>query len=162
MIKLQKVDSGNVWELLRLEVADTQRSFVATNTQSIVEAYCAVSSGGIALPFGIYEENTPVGFLMIGYDCADWEDAPEIAAGNYCIWRLMIDQRYQRRGYGKKALELALDCIASLPCGPSDTVWLSYEPENVAAKALYHSFGFQETGAFDGDEAIAQRPIFMS
>ena len=33
--------------------------------------------------------------------------------------------------------------------------WLSYEPENERAKALYAAFGFRETGEFDGDEAIA-------
>ena len=31
----------------------------------------------------------------------------------------------------------------------------SHEPENSAAKALYASFGFQETGETDGDEVIA-------
>ena len=30
-----------------------------------------------------------------------WTDAPEIAKGNYNLWRLMIDKAYQNRGYGK-------------------------------------------------------------
>jgi ribosomal protein S18 acetylase RimI-like enzyme len=45
--------------------------------------------------------------------------------------------------------------IADKPCGPAACCWLSYEPENETAKALYASFGFQETGEWDGDEKIA-------
>ena len=36
---------------------------------------------------------------------------------NYTIWRLMIDKRYQKRGYGKEVLNLALDFIKNWPCG---------------------------------------------
>ena len=95
MIRLCKVDSKNVWELLRLEVDEAQKDFVASNTESIVEAYTAIAAGGTALPFGIYDGETPVGFLMIGYGEIPGEDGPSIAAGNYSLWRLMIDRRYQ-------------------------------------------------------------------
>ena len=44
------------------------------------------------------------------------------------------------RGYGKAAMTLILDYIRSEPCGPADICWLSYEPENQRAKALYASF----------------------
>jgi diamine N-acetyltransferase len=42
-----------------------------------------------------------------------------------------------------------------LLCGEAEYCWLSYEPENKVAKALYESFGFTETGDKDGDELIA-------
>ena len=93
---------------------------------------------------------------MIGFDKDDyWEDAPSIASGNYNLWRLMIDRKFQNKGYGKKALGLALDFINSLPCGKADYCWLSYEPENYIARHLYHSFGFVETGDMDGEELNA-------
>lgn len=77
------------------------------------------------------DEDTPVGFLMIGFDVDDyWDDAPEIARGNYNLWRLMIDKAYQGKGYGKEAVKLALDFINTLPCGKAEYCWLSYEPEN--------------------------------
>ena len=63
MISIQKVNIRNVWELLALEVDETQKCFVATNTESIVEAYTTLAAGGVALPFGIYEDKTPVGFF---------------------------------------------------------------------------------------------------
>lgn len=155
MITLKPVTVKNVWQLLALEVAENQRSFVATNTESIVEAYTAIAGGGTALPFGIYADETPVGFLMIGYGDDDWEDAPAIAKDNYSIWRLMIDRSHQGRGYGKAALALALDYIRTFPCGKAECCYLSYEPENTAAAALYHSFGFRENGETDGEEIVA-------
>ena len=66
-----------------------------------------------------------------------------------------IIERYQGKGYGRAAMKQIMDYIASEPCGPAEYCWLSYEPENATAKSLYASFGFKETGEWDGDEAIA-------
>ena len=93
---------------------------------------------------------------MIGFDVDDyWDDAPEIARGNYNLWRLMIDKTYQGKGYGKEAVKLALEYINTFPCGAADYCWLSYGPENDVARNLYSSFGFIETGEMDGEEVIA-------
>ncbi len=156
MVHLEKISGKNVWDILNLQIKDEQRGFVATNTKSIVEAYLALASGGHAYPFGIYDGDTPVGFLMIGYGTdEDWENPPAIAKDSYNLWRLMIDREYQGRGYGRAAMALALDFIRSRPCGDAKCCWLSYEPENVAAKNLYRSFGFVETGDMDEGEVIA-------
>ncbi len=156
MVHLERVNGRNVWEIVNLKVCESQRSFVASNDVSIIEAYTAIAANGYAFPFGIYEEEKPVGFLMVGYDVdEDWEDAPAIARGNYNLWRLMIDQRYQRQGYGREALRLALEFIRTFPCGRAPSCWLSYEEENEVAQRLYRSFGFVETGEKDGEELIA-------
>ena len=156
MLRLEKITGKNVWSILKLHVSEDQESFVAPNDNSIIEAYTAITGNGYAFPFGIYEGETPVGFLMIGFDADDcWEDAPSIARGNYNLWRLMIDKNYQNKGYGKEAVRLALEFIKTFPCGKADFCWLSYEPENEIASRLYHSFGFAETGEMDGDEIIA-------
>ena len=154
-MELRRVDSTNLWEIVGLKVAAEQEHFVASNTTSILEAYAAIASGGVAMPFGLYEDGQAVGFVMIGFGCADWPDAPAIAHGTYNIWRLMIDERFQGRGLGRKAMEEALAFIRTFPCGKADRVWLSYEPDNEKARRLYQSFGFAETGEFDGDERIA-------
>lgn len=156
MLHLEKVTGRNVWDVLKLKVSEAQRDFVADNKISIIEAYTAITANGYAFPFVIYDDNTPVGFLMIGFDADDyWDDAPEIAKGNYNLWRLMIDQTYQKMGFGKEAVRLALDFIRTFPCGEASCCWLSYEPENRVARKLYQSFGFIETGDKDGDELIA-------
>lgn len=155
MIHLQKVDSKNIWELTALEVHDSQRNSVATNTESILEAYCAISAGSTAMPYGIYDGDQPVGFLMIGFGCDDWENPPRVAEGNYSLWRFMIDKHYQGRGYGRAAMAAALELIRSFPCGRAEYCFLSYEPENTVAQKLYHSFGFTENGEMDGEEIVA-------
>ena len=160
MIRLEKISGRNFRDILELHVNDSQESFVAPNDISLAEAYIALANHGHAFPFGIYDDGTPVGFCMVGYGADDdWEDAPAVAAGNYNLWRFMIDRRYQGRGYGRAAMKLVMDFIAGKPCGPAACCWLSYEPENTAAKALYASFGFRETGDRDGNEVIAVRKL---
>ena len=156
MIKLEEINGKNIRDILELRVGNAQESFVAPNHVSIIEAYIAISHHGQAFPFGIYDDETPVGFCMIGFGADDdWEDAPAIAKGNYNLWRFMIDERYQGKGFGKAAMKRIMEFIAGEPCGAAEYCWLSYEPENAAAKALYASFGFAETGERDGDEVIA-------
>lgn len=156
MLRLEKVTGKNVWEILRLHVRDDQKSFVASNDISIIEAYTTITGGGYAFPFGIYDDEILVSFLMVGYEPDEyWENPPQIAKNNYSLWRLMIDHQYQHKGYGKKAVKLALDFIRTMPCGKAEYCWLSYEPENICAQKLYHSLGFRETGEMDGEEVVA-------
>lgn len=156
MLRLEKINKKNVWDILKLKVSESQKGFVATNNESIIEAYTTTIANGHVFPFGIYEEKKPVGFLMIGFDIDDdWVDAPKVAKGNYNIWRLMIDKTYQAKGFGKEALKLALDFIKTYPCGKAEYCWLSYEAENEVAKHLYNSFGFEETDEMDAGEIVA-------
>lgn len=156
MLRLEPVNAKNVWSILKLSVSEEQKDFVAPNDMSIIEAYATLAGGGHVFPFGIYDGDTPVGFVMIGYDVDDSYDAPpSVAYGNYSIWRFMIDQQYQHRGYGTEALTLALDFVRSFPCGRAECCYLSYEPENELAKKLYGKFGFAENGERDDDEIVA-------
>ena len=155
-ITLEKITYKNYIKVIwGLGVKREQRNFVATNANSLAEAYVAITNGAVALPFAICKNKKPIGFLMIGYGIEteeDWvnEDPAfvEIARKSYCLWRFMIDKRHQGKGYGRKAMQLALDYIRTLPCGKAESCWLSYEPENESAKKLYASFGFVELPQF--------------
>jgi len=50
----------------------------------------------------------------------------------------------------------ALELIKAFPHGKASVVSLSYEPENVAAKTLYSSIGFVETGNLQYGEMVAK------
>lgn len=143
-MELRAVNGNTLWELVQLRVKPEQEAFVASNTESILEAYAAEKDGGTALPFGLYEQGEPVGFCMLGYDTLD-EDDPAIAKGNYCLWRFMVDETRQGQGLGKRALAMILFHIDTLPRGPASCCWVSYVPENAAAKRLYAAFGFTES-----------------
>lgn len=146
-IKLVKVSTKNFDALIDLKVNESQHEFVADNIYSLAEAYANVSEGRYAQPFGIYDGDEPVGFLMIGYNIVDGEEdlvKYPLVKDNYLIWRFMIDKKHQGKGYGKEAMRLALEFIRTFPCGEAEYCWLSYEPDNTVARDLYRSFGFVE------------------
>ena len=156
MLKLKKINRNNVGKILKLEGFDNQKSFVATNNSSIIEAYIARTENNHVFTFGIYNDDTPIVFLMIGFDVnSDDEGVPKVSKGNYNIWRLMIDKKFQGKGFGKKAMDLAIEFVNTFPCGTAKYCWLSYENDNDVAQQLYKSVGFVETDEKDGEEIVA-------
>lgn len=166
-IRLEKITYDNVGAVLRLRVAKEQRNFVADNEWSLIQAYLTLTEGKPVFPFAICSGKTVVGFIMINYG-SDWtgyehdawlnSDTYRFYEGKnyYYIWRFMIGKRFQHRGYGREAMQLALDFIRTAPCGEAEYCVLSYDPENEIAKKLYSSLGFVELNGpgyyEDGDE----------
>ena len=140
MIHLRKITEENFIDAFNLKLAPKQERFVSHPIRSLAQAYVYREQ---CQPFGIYEDDTMVGYVMVIYDY----DIPE-----YDIWHMMIDESNQRRGYGGAALELVLDYIRSKPFGASNRVALTCNRDNTQAIKLYKSRGFIETGAADGDE----------
>ena len=154
MVHLEELNKYNVWDVIELTVKKEQESFIAGNEWSLVHAYVGNKTEGAVYPFGIFDDDKAVGFLMIAYDygevCND-PDAPEISDNNYFLWRLMIDGEEQGKGYGRKAVELALEFVKTFPHGIADYCWLCYDKNNEVARKLYLSMGFQEIGEQDDD-----------
>ena len=147
-LHLVKADINNFWPLMDLRTTKEQEDFVASNAVSLAQAYDYRAKGKYAQPFGIYLGKKPVGFIMIAYDVGK-DDGEEPSAewflrNSYYIWRFMIDRRYQGNGYGRQAMNLALDFIRTFPAGEAKYCWLSFEPKNEVARNLYRSLGFEE------------------
>ena len=158
MVHLEKVTYSNALDVCKLSIFESQYPFVADNEESLVEAYLAVTSEtSYAYPFAIYDDDALVGFLMLGYNegALEGQDAPKALRDNYSLWRLMIDKRYQRKGFGREAVRLALEFVRTWPHGKAEACVTSYNPENEVAKKLYASFGFVENGEMDDDEIVA-------
>ena len=92
---------------------------------------------------------------MIGKGTVGNEKESELIKKNYSLWRLMIDKKYQGKGFGRQTLDAAMVLIRTYPFGKADKVWLSYEPENVRAREIYRKYGFVENGEMCGNEIIA-------
>ncbi len=154
MVELRNITPDNFPEVIRLEVNDSQKSFVATNIRSLAQAYVAIANKTCTpMPYAIYAGETMVGFIMLSYEDADQSNPDDGAV--YCIWRLMIDKHHQGNGYGRQAMTKALELIRTFPYGQANRVLLSYEPDNAVAKSLYASLGFVETGEMADDEVVA-------
>lgn len=91
-----------------------------------------------------YQNDKSVGFFM-------WvSETPERVS----IWRFMVDQRYQKAGIGRTALNLALNEIKT--SDKLKEIKICYDPENPVAKDFYSSVGFQEVGLDeDGEDMLA-------
>ena len=140
MITLRAITEENFIDAFNLKLAPGQERFVSHPVRSLAQAYVYREQ---CQPFGIYKGDTMVGYVMVIYDY----DIPE-----YDIWHMMIDESYQRRGYGSAALDLVLDYIKTKPFGSSNRVTLTCNKDNIQALKLYKSKGFTETGAEDEDE----------
>ena len=140
-IALHKVDESNFMACFGLNLRDGQERFVSHPIRSLAQAYVYYKQ---CTPFAVLSGGEVVGYIMVIYDYDE---------ETYNIWHLMIDGAHQGKGYGRTAMELALEYIRTKPFGASNRVLLTVSPENSAACALYRSLGFAETGRSDEDEA---------
>jgi|WetSurMetagenome_2_1015567.scaffolds.fasta_scaffold321801_2 diamine N-acetyltransferase len=150
-LSIQPVTKSNWHQLARLKVREDQNQFVAPNVYSIAESHYGYDepdgSGHWEMyPFGIFDGDAPVGFLMYGYNFSNREFEAFIT-------RLMVDENHQGKGYGKFGMQKMLEIFRQ--DDRIHAVGISYEPENEVARKLYASLGFVETGEMLGDETLA-------
>jgi diamine N-acetyltransferase len=69
------------------------------------------------------------------------------------VMRLMVDQRFQGKGYGREIMKWVLQTFRENE--QIKSVGISYEPENAAARQLYASLGFVEPGEMLDGETLA-------
>ena len=152
MIELRNITFDNFNECIKLEVREDQKGFVATNICSLAQAYVALSNNDcIPMPYAIYADDVMIGFIMLSYGEEDGDNEK-----SYGVWRFMIDKEHQGKGYGREAMVKALELIKTFPHGKASIVYISYELENEAAKALYLSLGFVETGKVEEGEMVSK------
>ena len=155
MIRLKEITNKNIWKVCALEPFDEQKDFVAENIQSLAEAYATRNEGNNALPLAVYQDDELIGFVMIGKGTVGNEEESDLIKENYCLWRLMIDKKFQGKGFGKQTMDAVMTLIRTFPFGEAKKVWLSYEPENTRARDIYHKYGFAENGEMCGNEIVA-------
>ncbi|MFZ5855989.1 MAG: GNAT family N-acetyltransferase [Chloroflexota bacterium] len=148
MPEIRPVSRDNWQKLVNLKVGESQNNFVAPNVYSIAQSQFGIDYQGHwdLQPFGIFDGNDPVGFLMFGFNF----EHPKYQA---FIIRLMVDERFQGRGFGRFGLERMLEIFRTE--SRVKAVGISYEPENEVARKLYASCGFVETGEMLGPEIMA-------
>jgi diamine N-acetyltransferase len=136
-VSLREVTGDTVWVVCNLRVSKEQEQFVAPNAFSIAQAHFSPEAWFRA----IYADEVPVGFVML-------KQVPE--KGSYYLWRFMVDERYQKKGYGRRALQLVIEHVRSMP--HADELTLSYHKGDGCPQPFYEKLGFRDTGGMISSE----------
>ncbi len=139
MVELKIITEDNFIDAFNLKLAPGQEEYVSHPIRSLAQAYVYRNQ---CQPFGIYEGEKMVGYVMVIYDY----DIPE-----YDIWHMMIDESMQGHGYGSEALDGVIDYIKNKPFGDSGRIVLTCNKNNTIARKMYESKGFSATGVEDED-----------
>ena len=138
-VTLREVTKDTFHIICNLSVTDDQKDFVAPNAYSLAEALFNEQAWFRA----IYADEIPVGFLML-------DDQPE--KPEYYLWRFMIDSRYQKMYYGRKALNLLIEHVKTRP-GATELL-TSVEQAEGGPQGFYEKSGFSLTGEIVDEEAM--------
>ena len=140
-VVLRPVTEENRPALEALRVATAQRAFVSSVTDSLAEAERYADAN--PLLFGLYDRETPIGFVMI----ADEVDDPDYIA--HFLWKLLIDERFQRRGFGTAALDLVAAYFRSKGV---PAMWTSTGEGEGSPISFYERYGFVRDGVHEDDD----------
>lgn len=138
---LKEITKETARSIMKLEVHDYQKNYVASNSVSIAQAYFDEHAWFRA----IYADDTPVGFLMLYIDT----EKPD-----FYLWRFMIDKQYQKLGFGSKALQLVIEYVKTF--ANAEKIELSYVPGEHSAVKIYKRLGFVDTGRMEEDELVME------
>jgi diamine N-acetyltransferase len=143
-IHFERITARTVRQICELSETLTpqQRKMVADNADSIALAHFSENAWMRA----IYADHTPVGFLMlhIGSDYADGIDCPGVL-----LWRFMIAGPFQRKGYGRQAMEFLFAHLKALGV---PELYASHGLGEASPEGFYRKLGFVPTGGMYGDE----------
>jgi diamine N-acetyltransferase len=139
-IRLEPVTPANWRDCAALTVHPGQERFVAEVTYYL----CMCHYGDTWKPLAAVRGDEVVGFVIWGVD----DD------GSRWIGGLVVDAGKQRQGIGREIVRQLRERLIAEPDTPN--VALSYQPANTAARELYRSMGFAETGETEDDEVVAR------
>ena len=139
MINFRAITEENFGTIIRMKRPDDEH-FVASNAYSLAQAWLYRDAGDV-YPFAIYDEETPVGFMMLD------EDLDEKCL---IIWRIMFPVEHQCKGYGTAAIREIIRLAKE--SGKYDFLLIDYAPDNKIAEHVYTRLGFKPTGKYEYGE----------
>ena len=136
MVSLRPITDDNREAVEALRVSAAQERFVSGVAESLLEA--AEEPDGRALYWAVYAGETPVGFVMIADEVGSSEYIP------HYLWKLLIDERYQRRGFGTATLDLIVEYFRGRP--GVEVLRTSASQGDGSPITFYERYGFERTG----------------
>ncbi len=149
VVTLREITDDNRDIVLALSVAPRQERFVG----SVRDALDLAAEYPQANPWyrAVYADDEPVGFVMVSWNVPP---QPPHIIGPWFLWKLIIDERFQGRGYGAEAVRQVVRLIRT--AGAAELL-TSYVPDDGGPAGFYERLGFVPTGEFDdGGEPIVR------
>jgi GNAT superfamily N-acetyltransferase len=149
-VSLHEITGDNREAVLALRVAPEQERFVSSVRYAIREA----AENPHAKPWyrAVYVGGEPVGFVMLSWNV---EPQPPHINGPWFLWKLLIDERHQGRGYGLQVVRHIAELVQSEGATELLTSYVPYDSGGPAG--FYERLGFTPTGALDPDGEVIMR-----
>jgi diamine N-acetyltransferase len=147
-VTLREITDSNRDAVLALSVGPEQEQFVGGSVQN---ALADAADYPHARPWyrAVFADGQPVGFVMLSWNV---EPQPPEIIGPWFLWKLLIDQRYQGRGYGREVVRQVAELVRD---NGATELLTSLVPGDGGPGGFYERLGFVPTGELDvNDEAI--------
>ena len=151
-VTLRLINDANREAVQRLTISADQSRFVEDVRSSLVEAATYEQPPWCR---AVYHEDVPVGFVMLA------DDDPT-CPWRYFLWRLLIDCRYQGRGFGRAAVDLTAAYVRTRPGGDELVTTVACYGDirdDASPLGFYRRCGFVNTGELHYRELVLRRPL---
>lgn len=104
--------------------------------------------------WSVHDGDTLVGFVMIsdGIPAETLASDDEIV-GPYYLWRLLVDHRFQGRGYGAATIDAVVRYLETRP--GAEVLSTSCAAGDGSPQPFYLHYGFEKTGrVIDGEDVL--------
>jgi diamine N-acetyltransferase len=151
-VTLQEITPARRAAVEALAVSPEQTDYVAGVSASIADA----ADTPDAAPWyrAVYDDDTPVGFVMLSDGITPEDMANPEYLGPYFLWRLLIDRRYQGKGYGAATIGLVVDHLRTHP--DARVLLTSCVPGPASPLGFYLRQGFHRTGQVHDGEVVLE------
>ena len=147
MVSLRPITDANREAVEALRVSPAQEQFVSSVADSLLEA--AEEPDGRAIFWAVYAGETPVGFVMISDEVGSPDYIPQY------LWKLLIDERHQRQGFGTATLDLIVEYFRGRP--GVEEMWTSAGQGDGSPIPFYERYGFERTGEIVFEDELLLR-----
>jgi GNAT superfamily N-acetyltransferase len=148
-VTLRPITEADRESVVALRTTPAQERFVSTVADSLAEA--AGCPEGKPWYRAVYADDQPVGFVMLSWDL---KPQPPDLNGPWFLWKLLVDQRHQRRGVGTEVVRQVADLVRA---NGGTELLTSYVPGEGGPAGFYALLGFVPRGDVDTEGEIILR-----
>lgn len=144
-IHLEKINTEKCEEIIEMKLLESQEDYVMPFVDSLAESFSDLFEEEITVSYALCDGRKTVGLVEIRYMTG--EEFPGLKEKPvYDLFRILVDKKYQKNGYGTRAVQVLLDYVKKRPLGDADDIVVSVVEGNDVALKLYERFGFEIFG----------------